>query len=189
MTIQSILAEHGAVMQAAAPLAPLVEQATDLMQACLASGNRILVCGNGGSAASAQHFAAELVCRFRVDRRALPAVALTADAMTVTAIANDYGYDRVFARQVEALASAGDVLLAISTSGNSANVIEATRTARSMHCKVVALTGGDGGALAPLSDVALKAPSRVVARIQEVHDVWIHAIAQALEDHAMGPPA
>lgn len=189
MNIESILAEHNAVMQAAAPLAPLVEQATGLMQACLASGNRVLVCGNGGSAASAQHFVAELVCRFRVDRRALPAIALTADTMTVTAIANDYGYDRVFARQVEALATPGDVLLAISTSGNSANVIEAANTARSAHCKVVALTGGDGGALASLSDIALLAPSRAVARIQEVHDVWIHAIAQALEDHVSGQPA
>jgi D-sedoheptulose 7-phosphate isomerase len=159
------------------------------MQACLASGNRILVCGNGGSAASAQHFAAELICRFRVDRRALPAIALTADTMTITAIANDYGFDRVFARQVEALATPGDVLLAISTSGNSVNVIEAATTARSKRCKVVALTGGDGGGLAPLSDIALKVPSRVVARIQEIHDVWIHAIAQALEDHASGQSA
>jgi D-sedoheptulose 7-phosphate isomerase len=189
MNISSILAEHNAVMQSAARLSPLLEEAIGIMQACLARGNRILVCGNGGSAASAQHFTAELVCRFRVDRRALPAIALTADTMTLTAIANDYGYDRIFARQVEALAAPGDVLLAISTSGNSANVIEAARTARSARCKVVALTGGDGGALAPLSDIALQAPSRVVARIQEVHDVWIHAIAQALEDHASGQPA
>jgi phosphoheptose isomerase len=189
MTIQSILAEHDAVMRATAPLSPLVEQATGMMQACLASGNRILACGNGGSAASAQHFVAELVCRFRVDRRALPAIALTADTTTLTAIANDYGYDRVFARQIEALAAPGDVMLAISTSGNSANVIAAVMAARSAGCKVVALTGCDGGALAPLTDIALRAPSRVVARVQEVHDLWIHAIAQALEDHASGRPA
>lgn len=188
MTIQSILAEHAAVMQKAEALTPALEQATEMLQACLAAGNRILACGNGGSAASAQHFAAELVCRFRANRRALPAVALTADTMTLTAIANDYGYDRVFARQVEALATPGDALLALSTSGNSANVIEAAQAARAVSCTVVALTGADGGALAPLANVALRAPSRVVARIQEVHDVWIHALAEAIEERALVKP-
>lgn len=186
MNILSILAEHNAVMDAAAGLAPRLEQAAGVLQSCLASGNRILVCGNGGSAATAQHFAAELVCRFRVDRRALPAIALTADTMILTAVANDYGYARVFARQVEAFAAPGDVLMAISTSGHSANVIAAAEAARQARCKVIALTGEDGGALAPLAEIALRAPSPVVARIQEVHDVWIHAIAQALEEHVSG---
>ncbi|HXE65775.1 MAG TPA: SIS domain-containing protein [Rhodanobacteraceae bacterium] len=184
MNILSIFDEHNAVMRDVARLAPLLEQAVAVMQACLASGQKILVCGNGGSAASAQHFVAELVCRFRDDRRAMAAIALTSDTMTLTAIGNDYGYDRIFARQIEAIAQPGDVLLAVSTSGNSPNILAAAQTAGSMRCKVIALTGGDGGALASLADLSLKAPSRVVARIQEVHDIWIHVLAQALETHA-----
>lgn len=181
MNIRSIFEEHAAVMRAAAELSPKLEEAADAMQACLASGHKILACGNGGSAATAQHFVAELVCRFRDNRRALAAVALTVDTTTLTAIGNDFGYDQVFARQVEALAAPGDVLLAISTSGNSGNVIAAVEIARTLQCKVIVLTGMDGGALAPLAHIPLKAPSHVVARIQEVHDVWIHALAQVLE--------
>lgn len=186
MNILSIFDEHNAVMRDAAGLAPLLEEAAMLMQACLASGHKVLACGNGGSAATAQHFVAELVCRFRDDRRALAAVALTSDTMTLTAIGNDFGYDHVFGRQVEAIAAPGDVLLAISTSGNSPNVLAAAKTARSIPCKVIAMTGMDGGTLASLADLSLKAPSRVVARIQEVHDVCIHALAQILETHAAG---
>lgn len=187
MTIQAIFAEHDAVMrESAARLAQPLGQAITALQRCLASGGKVLACGNGGSAASAQHFVAELVCRFRDDRRALAGVALSADAMTMTAIGNDYGYDRIFARQVEALAARGDVLVALSTSGNSPNVVEAARIARAMDCTVVALTGMDGGALAPLADIALRVPSRVVARIQEVHDVCIHALAEAIEAQARG---
>lgn len=186
MNILSIFDEHNAVMRDAAGLAPLLEEAAELMQACLASGHKVLACGNGGSAAAAQHFVAELVCRFRDDRRALAGVALTADTMTMTAIGNDYGYNRIFARQVEALGARGDVLVALSTSGNSANVVEAAKVARRMGCTVIALTGMDGGVLASLADLPLKAPSRVVARIQEVHDVCIHALAEAIEEQARG---
>lgn len=185
MTIQSIFAEHSEVMQTASSTLPAtLEAATGMLQECLADGNKVLACGNGGSAASAQHFVAELVCRFCVDRKALPAIALTADMATLTAIGNDYGYSRVFARQAEALAKAGDVLIAISTSGNSANVIEAAKTVRGAGCKVIALTGADGGALSVHADIIVRAPSNVVARIQEVHDVCIHAIAEALEEYA-----
>lgn len=184
MNIASVFAEHNAVMHAAAKLSPLLENAIGALQDCLESRHKIFACGNGGSAATAQHFVAELVCRYRDDRRALPAIALTADTVTLTAAGNDYGYSRVFARQIEALATSGDALLAISTSGNSANVIEAARTACSIGCKVIALTGMDGGALAPLAHVTLRAPSLIVARVQEVHDVCIHAIAQALEANA-----
>ncbi|MGH8146729.1 MAG: D-sedoheptulose-7-phosphate isomerase [Rhodanobacteraceae bacterium] len=184
MNILSIFEEHNAVMRAAAELSPLLEEATSLLQTCLVSGHKVLACGNGGSAAAAQHFVAELVCRFRNNRRALAAVALTSDTMTLTAIGNDLGYDQVFARQVEAIARPGDVLVAISTSGNSTNVIAAAKVARSVRCKIVALTGMSGGLLAPLADITLKAPSPVAARIQEVHDVWIHAIAEALEADA-----
>lgn len=185
MNIQRVFAEHAEVMQTASVgLRPSLEEAIAALQACLARGNKILVCGNGGSAASAQHFAAELVCRFRIDRKALAAVALGADVATLTATGNDHGYHRIFARQVEALATGGDVLLAISTSGNSANVLEAAKAARASGCAVMALTGADGGELAGCADIVLRAPSEVVARIQEVHDVCIHAIAEALEEYA-----
>lgn len=185
MTIQKIFAEHAATMhEAAERLPPVLEDVIKALQECLTRERKVLACGNGGSAAAAQHLVAELVCRFRDDRRALAGVALTADTMTLTAIGNDYGYHRIFARQVEAIAVPGDALVAISTSGNSANVIEAAKAARLAGCKVIALTGMDGGELASVADITVRAPSLVVARIQEVHDVCIHAIAEALEEHA-----
>lgn len=187
MTVFNIFSEHVAVAnEAAATLPPVIEKIILALQECVLQGKKILACGNGGSASTAQHLVAELVCRFRTDRRALAAVALTADMTTLTAIANDYGYARIFSRQVEANAVAGDTLIAISTSGNSANVIEAAKTARALGCKVIALTGMDGGELALYADLIVRAPSRVVARIQEVHDICIHAIAEALEELACG---
>ena len=186
MTVHRIFSEHAAVMHEAAELLPpVLVDVTKALQECLALGKKILVCGNGGSAAAAQHLVAELVCRFRDDRRALAAIALTADTMTLTAIGNDYGYSRIFARQVEAIGTSGDVLVAISTSGNSANVIEAAKVARTIGCAVIALTGADGGELASHANLVVRAPSRIVARIQEVHDVCIHAIAQTLEENVL----
>lgn len=185
MNIQQVFAEHAAVMQAAAATLPSsLEDATRALQECLENSHKVLACGNGGSAAAAHHLVAELVCRFRDDRHALAAVALSADTMTLTAIGNDYGYDRIFARQVEALAAPGDVLVAISTSGNSPNVVAAAKVMRSIGGKVFALTGLDGGELASNADVVVRAPSRVVARIQEVHDVCIHVVAEVLEENA-----
>ncbi|MGH8124281.1 MAG: D-sedoheptulose-7-phosphate isomerase [Rhodanobacteraceae bacterium] len=185
MNIERIFAEHAAVMQATATtLPPVLEKVATALQACLASKHKILACGNGGSAATAQHLVAELVVRFRDDRRALAAVALSADTMTLTAIGNDYGYERIFARQIEAIAAPGDALVGISTSGNSPNVIEAAMAARALGCTIVAMTGADGGKLAAHADVVVRVPSRVIARIQEVHDVCIHAIAEALEENA-----
>ncbi|MBV8495880.1 MAG: SIS domain-containing protein [Gammaproteobacteria bacterium] len=145
------------------------------------AGGKILACGNGGSAAHAQHLVAELVGRFREDRRALPAIALTADSATLTALGNDFGYGEVFARQVRALARSGDLLVAISTSGNSANVIAAARTARDLGCSVLALTGAGGGELAGHADLVIAAPSADVARIQEVHTLAIHALVAELD--------
>jgi D-sedoheptulose 7-phosphate isomerase len=170
--------------EAAELLPPVLERVVETADACLRSGGKILVCGNGGSAADAQHLAAELVCRFRHDRAAIPAVALTTDTSALTAIANDYGFERVFARQVEALARPGDLLVAISTSGNSPNVIEAAREARAAGCQVVGLTGRSGGALAEHVDLLVAAPSETVARIQEVHEFSIHVLAQAMEEAA-----
>jgi D-inositol-3-phosphate glycosyltransferase len=156
---------------------------SDTIQAAFNRGEKVLICGNGGSAADAQHFAGELVGRFRLpDRPALPALALTADSAVLTAWANDVGFEKIFARQVEALAQPGDVLIGISTSGNSLNLIEAFRAAHQKGVECVALLGGDGGDLLPLSNLALIVPSADAQRIQEVHIFLIHAICELIEE-------
>jgi D-sedoheptulose 7-phosphate isomerase len=183
MGIAEIFADHAAVTARAAQELPAVlGRISAALHECLHAGGKVLACGNGGSASDAQHLVAELVGRFRDERRALAAVTLTADAATLTALGNDYGFERVFARQVEALARRGDVLIAISTSGNSPNVLQAAQAARSLGCTVVALTGAGGGRLAQHADLLLKAPSSTVARIQEVHSLCIHVICEALDE-------
>jgi D-sedoheptulose 7-phosphate isomerase len=182
MTIHEEFADHSAVAaRAALELPALLERVVGTMHECLRTGGKVLACGNGGSATDAQHLVAELVGRFREERRALAAIALTADTAILTAVGNDYGYERVFARQVEALGRAGDVLLAFSTSGNSPNVVQAAQTARRLGCVVVAFTGARGGELASHADVLVKAPSNTVARVQEVHTLCSHAICDALD--------
>lgn len=184
MSIAKIFAEHAEVTaRAAEELPATLERVVQAVHACLREGHKVFACGNGGSAADAQHLVAELVGRFLHERRALPAVALTADAATLTAISNDYGYERVFARQLEGLAARGDLLFAISTSGNSPNVVQAAQTARSLGCVVVAMTGERDSRLAAHADSGLliRAPSAVTARIQEVHSLCIHAIADTLD--------
>jgi D-sedoheptulose 7-phosphate isomerase len=155
--------------------------AAEAMVAALRGGGKILVCGNGGSAADAQHFAAELVGRFELERRALSSIALTTDTSILTAIANDYAYTRVFARQVEALGRAGDVLLAISTSGESASVLEALATAKAGGLTTVALTGRDGGPAGAAADIHINVPSPSTARVQEVHRTLLHAMCELIE--------
>ncbi len=171
-------------IQSATVLAPALAQAIDLMFAALSNGNKILVCGNGGSAADAQHFAAELVGRFERERFPLPALALTTDTSILTAVANDYSYREIFSKQVQAFGQAGDILLALSTSGNSANVIQAIQAAHDREMIVVALTGRDGGGMASLllpEDVEIRVPSTVTARIQEVHLTCIHCICDGID--------
>ena len=146
-----------------------IEAAGLLICEALGAGNKILLCGNGGSAADAQHIAAELVGRYEQPRRAFPAVALTTDTSALTAVSNDYGYEEVFARQVEALAAAGDVLIAISTSGKSPNVVKAAERARAVGCKSIALTGCSGEPLAAHCDLAVVVPSERTSRVQEAH--------------------
>lgn len=183
MNIRQSFEETARVLEASADhLEGRLEEAVELFLGCLDAGGTILVCGNGGSAADAQHLAAELICRVRRDRRAIPSVALTTDTSTLTAIGNDYGFEKIFARQVEALARAGDVLVAITTSGDSANVVEAARAARERGCRVVALTGEGGGKLAEHTDLLLDVPSTVVSRIQEIHALCIHVLAESVED-------
>jgi len=181
----SIETKHAAKETLADPIAAAVE----LMTTAFSAGNKILSCGNGGSAADAQHFSAELVCRFERERPGLPAVALTTDTSALTAISNDYNYDEVFAKQVNALGQAGDVLLAISTSGNSANVVRAIEAAHAKGLTVVALTGRDGGHIASLlqnNDVEIRVPSNSTARVQEVHLLTIHCLCHQIDELLFG---
>jgi D-sedoheptulose 7-phosphate isomerase len=158
-----------------------IAAAVGLLVAALAAGNKLLVMGNGGSAADAQHFAAELVGRFKLERRALPAIALTTDTSALTAIGNDYGFDRIFSRQVEALARPGDVVVGISTSGNSANIAQALQSGRDAGCHTIALLGRDGGAIKGMVDLPLVIPSDATPRIQEGHIIVIHILCDLLE--------
>ncbi|HET6656015.1 MAG TPA: phosphoheptose isomerase [Gammaproteobacteria bacterium] len=165
-------------------LAPVIVRAAQLMTDSLKAGGKILSCGNGGSAADAQHFAAELLNRFEMERPPLAAVALTTDSSTLTSIANDYSYDEVFAKQVMGLGRRGDVLFAISTSGNSGNVLRAIETAHERNVAVVALTGCDGGQIgAALSndDVEIRVPAESTARIQEVHLLVLHCLCDLID--------
>jgi D-sedoheptulose 7-phosphate isomerase len=155
--------------------------AADTLQAAFGKGGKALIFGNGGSAADAQHFACELVGRFLRERRALPAVALTTDSSTMTAVANDYGFDRVFARQIEALGRAGDVAVGISTSGTSANVLAGLQCARSLGLRTVAFTGGSGGPIGAAVDVHVNVPHAATPRVQEVHRTLIHAVCDLIE--------
>jgi D-sedoheptulose 7-phosphate isomerase len=176
-------------LDAAEALSPAIEGAARLMVHCLAQGNKIMVCGNGGSAAAAQHFAAVMINRFEQERPGLAAIALTTDTATLTSIANDYAFEQVFARQVKALGQPGDILLAISASGNSPSVLQgvAAAHARSMH--VIALTGRSGGGLAEQmqdDDVFLCVPAESTARIREVHLLSLHCLCDAVDSVLLG---
>lgn len=175
--------------QAQPVLAEPIAHAVELMVSALRRGNKILSCGNGGSAADAQHFAAELVCRYERERPELAAIALTTDTSALTAISNDYDFDQVFAKQVRALGKSDDVLLAISTSGNSSNIVTAIQAAHDKGLQVIALTGRDGGKIAGLlqgSDIEIRVPSDVTARIQEVHLLAIHCFCHQIDDELFG---
>lgn len=180
--IERQLAENRELMSGiAAKLSGEIERFVDLLCQAFRSGNKVLIMGNGGSAADAQHFAAEIVGRFKMERKALPAIALTTDSSILTAVGNDYGFDRVFIRQVEAFASEGDVVVGISTSGNSGNVLVAMEAAKRAGCPTVGLLGRDGGTIAPMSDLAIIVPSDNTPRIQEGHIAIIHIVCDLFE--------
>ncbi len=165
-------------------LAQPISQAIELMFNALSNGNKILACGNGGSAGDAQHFAAELVGRFERERFPLPAISLSTDTSIITAVGNDYSFNEIFSKQVQAFGQAGDILLAISTSGNSGNVLAAVEAALEREMRVVALTGKDGGKLGALlteADVHINVQHSRTARIQEVHLVAIHSICDGID--------
>lgn len=163
-----------------------VEQAAALMADAIRSGRRIYLFGNGGSAADAQHIAGELVGRFQMERKGMPAVAFTTDTSVLTSVGNDYGFDAVYTRQVEALVEKGDVVIAITTSGNSPNVVAAAKLAREKGAKVIGLTGGDGGELKKCSNLALIIPAKETCHIQEVHITIGHALCAMVEEAVFG---
>lgn len=189
--VAAAIGETARLMAAMAADAGLCDQAAEAARrVCesLRAGGKLLICGNGGSAADAQHWAGELVSRFLRDRPGLPAIALTTDSSILTAIGNDFGYERVFARQVEALGRPGDVLFALSTSGRSANILAALRAARQGGLLAIGFTGAAGDAMAPLCDLLLRVPSPSTPRIQEGHAVLGHAICALIEE-ALAPRA
>jgi D-sedoheptulose 7-phosphate isomerase len=182
--------ESIAVKQAAIELVPTIAAAGQMMAATLAAGGKVLACGNGGSASDAQHFSGELLGRFEGERRGLPAVALNTDSSALTAIANDYAFEQVFARQIHALGLDGDLLLAISTSGNSPNIIAAIDAAHERGLRVVALTGRDGGKLAArleADDIEIRVPARRTCRIQETHIMVIHCLCDIIDSQVDSP--
>ena len=176
------ISENIKTMESIRDLAPDIEKVATICVACLKNNKKILIFGNGGSAADAQHFAAELTGRFKKERKGLAGIALTTDTSALTAIGNDYGYEVVFSRQVEALANEGDVLIGISTSGNSQNVILALEEGKKKGCQLLALTGKDGGLLNKSADINLVVKSTDTPRVQECHILIIHTLCQLIED-------
>jgi D-sedoheptulose 7-phosphate isomerase len=186
-TLTAIFDEHLEVARASRDaIIPAVEELAAQLISAFGAGGRLIVFGNGGSAADAQHFAGELTGHYKRDRRPLPAVALTTDTSVLTATANDYSYEDVFARQVEALCQPSDVVVGISTSGEAENVIRGITVARRQGARTWALTGADGGSLGAAAEHALRVPSNVTARIQEMHITVIHAVSELVDEHAAG---
>lgn len=163
-------------------MVPLIEKAASVMSECLKAGHKLLFCGNGGSASDSQHLAAEFVGRYEKERRALAAIALTTDTSILTAVGNDYGYEKVFERQVEALGQKGDVLFAISTSGNSKNVIKAVEKAKERGIYTIGFTGNTGGALAGMVDLSINIPTKKTSRIQESHIMIGHILCECVDE-------
>lgn len=178
---------HREVMEALErELGPKMIQVTDLLVDAFRNGKKLLVMGNGGSAADAQHLAGEIVGRFRLERRGLPAIALSTDSSILTAVGNDYGFEAIFSRQVEALAQEGDVVIGISTSGSSPNVLSAVRLAREMGCRTVGLLGRDGGSIREMVEIDLTVPGQDTPRIQEGHITIIHILCELVEQELFG---
>lgn len=182
MVLEELNHHKNTIDQVISKLVPEIENGCKLVTDTVLAGGKVLIAGNGGSAADAQHIAAELTGRYVKDRKALPAIALTVDTSALTAISNDYGFERVFARQVEAFARPSDLFIAISTSGNSPNIIQALHTARELGCKIIGLSGRDGGQMNNLCDLNIVIPDDVTARIQEMHILIGHIFCKAVDN-------
>lgn len=179
--LKSEHAAHMTMYNAIEPLFPLISDVGIAMQRCVKQGGKILLMGNGGSAADSQHIAAEIVGRFKKERKGMPAIALTTDTSILTSVGNDYGYDYIFARQIEALCKPEDLVIGITTSGNSENVVNAIQAAKEVGAVTVGLTGGTGGKLTTICDHNLIMPSDVTARVQEAHIFVGHCLCEILE--------
>ena len=182
MVIEQLQDHQNTLQRVIDTLVPDIEAACQLMTDTIKSGNKVLLAGNGGSAGDAQHIAAELTGRFVKDRKALPGIALSTDTSAITSIANDYGYDFVFSRQVAALAQPGDLFIAISTSGNSPSIINAIQTAKENNCKVLGLSGRDGGKMNGICDLNIVVPSDTTSHIQEMHILIGHILCTAVDN-------
>ncbi|MDB4925418.1 D-sedoheptulose 7-phosphate isomerase [Mucilaginibacter sp.] len=182
MVIEELKDHQNIIQKVIDTLATDIEKACDMITTAIKNGNKVLIAGNGGSAADAQHIAAELSGRFVKDRKALPGIALTTDTSALTSIANDYGYEYVFSRQLEALAQPGDLFIGISTSGNSQGVLNAFKTAKAINCNALGLSGRDGGQMNGLCDLNIIIPSTITARIQEMHILIGHILCKAVDD-------
>jgi D-sedoheptulose 7-phosphate isomerase len=174
--------EHLSLVSSVAQLTPDISNIILMIMDAFRRGNKLLIFGNGGSAADAQHIASELVGRFITERAALPAIALTTDTSILTSVGNDYGYEHVFSRQVEAIAKPSDVVLGISTSGNSGNVFKALVAARQLDCRTIGLLGNDGGKIKDITDASIIIPSKNTARVQEMHILIGHLLCEAIDD-------
>ena len=182
MTFHQALNDHLSCFRDLADISSSIISAANLLAATLQKGGKILICGNGGSASDSQHFAAEIVGRFAMERDPWPAIAITTDTSIITAIANDYTFDDIFARQIDGIGAPGDILIALSTSGNSENVIKAAVTAGEKKIQVIALMGRHAGKLASFADTVIQAPAAQTPRIQEIHAFILHCWAEMVED-------
>ena len=183
ISFTTILNEHQVVIESLQQQTPQIEAATKVIIDTFHHGNKLLLCGNGGSASDCQHLATEFMVRYVKSRKPLPAIALTTDTSILTAHTNDFGFKQVFSRQIESLGTKGDCLIAISTSGNSENIIEAVKTAQRQHMQVIILTGNTGGQLAALSQYTILVPSTITARIQEAHILIGHWWCECADEH------
>jgi D-sedoheptulose 7-phosphate isomerase len=179
--LNQAISDCARMLESLKELEPQVSSAADLIGECFRIGNKLLMCGNGGSASDASHFATELVVRFTKDRRALPAICLTSDSGILTAAGNDYGFDKIFSRQVAAFGQANDLLICFTTSGNSRNVLLALEEAKARKLKTIAFLGRDGGSTAGMSDIDLLVKDNSTARIQEAHQLLIHVLCEIIE--------
>jgi len=180
-TINKLFEESANSILESRKLTTQISKIINLIIECIEKGNKILICGNGGSAADSQHFAAELIGRYQLERMSFPAIALTTDSSIITAVGNDYGFDLIFSRQCESLVKKNDIVIAISTSGNSLNVIKAIQASKKKGAITVGLLGGNGGDLQKMVDIAVIVPSKSTPRIQEVHRIIIHVICEFVE--------